>query len=88
MDAVETLPWPDVNECHGHLDRWASCKQCNGQHDHVWVALVIHGGVMAAVAVRCEVCGGRKCDVVDCIERRHHQGPHMNPQGAMRAVGR
>lgn len=79
---------PDVGECFGHHSRRGaqSCPQCNGGHRHEWVdCLVVHGG-HPAVARRCRICGGRACDVA-CIERRHHKGPHIAPNGIMRQVG-
>jgi hypothetical protein len=80
---------PDVRECYGaasHRDGGV-CSQCDGSHKHEWIrCLVIHGDV-PAVARRCRICGGRACDV-SCIERRHHRGPHIAPNGAMREVGR
>lgn len=84
-------PFPVVNECHypapslvaaGH-----SCPQCDGSHDHAWVAWkaapgngaggsVVGGMSGPGLAVRCRICGGRKCDLPACLLRRHHGGDH------------
>lgn len=80
---VAEAPWPVVRECHypapslvavGH-----TCPQCDGSHDHDWVGWPdaprrVTGG--PGLAVRCRVCGGRKCDHAACRLRRHHRGPH------------
>jgi hypothetical protein len=79
---------PDVMECYGlasHRDG-GTCAQCDGSHHHEWVrCLVVHGD-RPDIARRCRICGGRGCDAA-CIERRHHRGPHIAPNGAMRQVG-
>jgi len=43
--------------------------------------------VGSVVVVRCVVCGGRRCDVAGCLERRHHRGPHLLVSGELRQVG-
>lgn len=100
---IENLPvvgvdLPDVPECYGHVrrvngipepDPFTSCPQCDGRHHHEWVdCLVVYGhGERSDLAHRCDICGGRRCDV-DCMERRHHRGPHMSPTGELRPVGK
>ena len=94
---------PEVEECYGtgrdvpHRiygpdGTWTGgyhdfCDQCRGDHRHEWVSVKVQhhpsGEVMAS---RCHVCGGRKCDL-DCIERRHHRGPHQSPEGVFTPVG-
>jgi len=77
---------PDVQECYGHREEPWACPQCDGSHKHEWVrCLVVHGDY-PDIAQRCRICGGRACDMA-CIERRHHRGPHIAPNGAMRQVG-
>lgn len=78
---------PDVRECFGH--KGASCEQCNGSHAHVWVQCARVGKYPGdrRYPVRCRVCGARKCDVPDCIERRHHRSPHMSATGILYPVG-
>jgi hypothetical protein len=71
-------PWPVVGECHSdHLPEH-SCRQCDGSHDHDWVAWrePLGGLTGPGVPVRCRTCGARKCDRPDCLLRRHHRGPH------------
>lgn len=85
---------PDRQECYGNHrtpsaialygDVWA-CPQCDGRHAHVWVRVWVPEH--RDHAWRCRECGGRRCDV-DCMERRHHQGPHMAPDGSLRPVGK
>ena len=97
-----TAPWPTVGECYwpasslvraGH-----QCQQCDGSHDHQWVTwhdapqtgvgsvVCGHGG--PGLPTRCTTCGGRKCDMTACWERRHHAGPHVNVDGdVIRTVG-
>lgn len=86
---------PDVGECYGHQreraqgNLLASCPQCDGSHDHVWVVCVkpersYQGG---AVPIRCRICGGRKCDNEGCTQRRHHSEPHLYADGTIRKVG-
>jgi hypothetical protein len=80
-----SLPWPDVGECYGHRNPDDGCQQCDGSHEHRWV----EGPANYGVPVRCSICGGRKCDVDDCWERRHHQGPHISVvDGSVREVGK
>lgn len=84
-------PWPVVRECYWPAPSLVkenhSCAQCDGSHDHDWVAW--HGAEHPfpgwsvtgkqggpGIPVRCKVCGGRKCDHDDCLLRRHHRGPH------------
>ena len=89
-DGFDLTPWPDVLECYGHEGR-QSCKQCSGMHTHLWVAWrsvpashpLANGPGLPA---RCRVCGSRKCDMSVCWERRHHQGPHTNIDGAVVAA--
>lgn len=76
---------PDVPECHGH--REGTCRQCDGSHRHRWRKVLVVCGSDFDVARRCLDCGGRQCDVA-CLERRHHQGPHIAPNGTLRQVGR
>lgn len=92
----EQLPWPDMPECHGHVDRWGCCRQCDGSHAHEWdqspsadeVADLNAAGIhVGSIAVRCVICGARKCDVDGCLERRHHGGPHLLTNGRVRAIG-
>ena len=75
---------PDVGECHVHRDG-GSCAQCDGSHAHLWRRCVVlaKGGGFIGSATRCEVCGGRKCDVPACKERRHHLSPHMAHNGTV-----
>lgn len=89
---------PDVRECYGHPKpklhpsradlAKSQCEQCNGSHDHDWVTCA----VMFATGdrrrpVRCHVCGAHKCDVPDCIERRHHRSPHLSRERVLGMVG-
>lgn len=77
-------PWPIVGECYGHRPKAgkgiepmlaaASCRQCNGDHEHEWLAWASAPGWVAGgpgIPVRCRVCGGRKCDAEGCDRRRH-----------------
>jgi hypothetical protein len=71
-----TVPWPLVGECHskhleGHL-----CSQCDGSHEHQWVAWPDAPNARYGLPVRCRICGGRKCDVAACRLRRHHLEDH------------
>jgi hypothetical protein len=81
---------PLAAECHGHTPPklggvyLQDCLQCDGRHRHEWVECVVPSG---QIAFRCVFCGGRKCDM-DCIERRHHAGPHLSPEGKIRMVGK
>lgn len=70
--------WPDVPECQGHNGH-ASCNQCDGSHEHQWKA--------SGRAVRCRICGGRKCDRPACISRRHHRDHHILLTGSTEPVG-
>lgn len=71
--------WPDVWECYwpapSLVKQGHTCRQCDGSHDHEWVAGTPdpHGG---GVPVRCKTCGGRKCDMPSCRLRRHHSEDH------------
>lgn len=77
--------WPDVPECYGLHRPGESCRQCDGAHEHRWVE---GAPDVMGVPVRCLVCGGRKCDVGECWERRHHRGPHVSViDGSVRKVG-
>lgn len=78
---------PDVMECHIHPSG-ETCPQCDGFHAHQWRECVVlaKGGHFSGVAHRCDICGGRKCDVRACKERRHHRSPHMAHNG--RILGR
>lgn len=71
------LPWPDVMECHWPartlVEQGHTCPQCDGSHDHEWVA---GPPVPSGTPVRCKHCGGRKCDLSSCLLRRHHRGDH------------
>ena len=85
---MSTAPWPLVNECHSRHIADHVCPQCDGGHDHRWVAwhdapevapgITNAGPLYAApgIPVRCTVCGGRKCDLPECRHPRHHYGPH------------
>lgn len=79
---------PDVPECHATLRPDHSCPQHDGSHLHRWVPCVVtyKDGTHPQDAHRCTVCGGRKCDVPACTERRHHVGPHHEATG-YRLVG-
>jgi hypothetical protein len=79
-------PWPVVDECHSTRPEHR-CAQCDGAHEHQWVAWhdaphpspgtsVVGRSSGPGIPVRCKTCGGRKCDVSDCMLRRHHGGPH------------
>lgn len=90
------MPWPDVPECYtgapsliaaGH-----SCRQCDGSHAHRWATWTPPAGHPLSfgpgLPSRCVDCGGRKCDMTECWERRHHHGPHVNIDGqVLRMVG-
>ena len=78
---------PDVPECFGHKELTESCPQCDGSHRHQWRRCLVVQGDSFDIARRCLVCGGRACDVA-CIERRHHAGPHIAPNGRVRMVGK
>ena len=86
-------PWPIVAECHGRapsrVAQGHSCAQCDGSHDHQWVAwheaprtgsdsgsTVVGKSSGPGIPVRCKVCGARKCDQPDCRLRRHHAEDH------------
>lgn len=82
-------PWPVVSECRlarRLVDEDHECAQCDDSHPHRWIAWheapqrdgkSLVGNVLArGIAVRCTVCGGRKCDLPACLLRRHHIGPH------------
>jgi hypothetical protein len=81
-------PWPVVNECHSQHVPGHTCPQCDGSHEHRWIAwhaapevvsgITEAGPLYAApgVPVRCANCGTRNCDLSDCLLRRHHRGPH------------
>jgi len=94
---VVGLDLPDDLECYGnHRTKSAitlygdvsSCAQCDGRHAHQWVdCLVVYKDGRNNLAHRCRVCGGRQCDV-ECMERRHHAGPHLSPDGELRPVGK
>ena len=95
---------PDVGECYGHVKRtngvpepdpFTTCGQCDGRHRHQWTECLVLtkgsksliAGTLIGHARRCLVCGGRQCDA-ECLERRHHAGPHMAPDGSLRPVGK
>ena len=89
---------PEASECYGHVrrvngipepDPFTSCPQCDGRHDHRWTECLVvdKRGENPAHARRCWLCGGRQCDA-ECVERRHHAGPHLSPAGEFRPVGR
>lgn len=87
-------PWPIVRECHypapSLVKQGHECPQCDGSHDHEWVAWheaphpapdltgssLVGKSSGPGIAVRCRVCGGRKCDLPSCLLRRHHGGNH------------
>ena len=86
-----SAPWPIVGECHwpapSLVRQGHTCPQCDGSHEHEWVAW--HdapsngaGGSVTGkssgpgIPVRCRACGGRKCDVDNCRLRRHHREEH------------
>lgn len=74
-------PWPVVGECHSDHRPDHSCRQCDGSHDHEWIAWrdpvgPVLGLTGPGLPVRCKTCGARKCDRSDCLLRRHHRGPH------------
>lgn len=82
-----SAPWPIVGECFSSHRPDHSCPQCDGSHDHQWVAWhdapqvsrgtsVTGGHSGPGLPVRCTVCGGRKCDMSACMLRRHHGGDH------------
>lgn len=86
MAETLTAPWPIVSECYGkatHKDGGA-CAQCNGSHEHVWVAWKDAPDARYGVPVRCRICGTRKCDLPECSARRHHIGPHEDWSVPMR----
>lgn len=65
-----------------------TCSQCSGMHRHHWVSCrPQHSHGRAGVPVRCEHCGGRKCDMPGCTERRHHLSPHLRVDGSLVPVG-
>lgn len=77
-NASNPAPWPIVPECHTGR---TPCPQCDGSHDHVWVAWhnpdpTVLGYAGLAIPVRCTTCGARKCDTPACRLRRHHGEPH------------
>lgn len=91
---------PDVRECQGHpvptirdlsllvsddYDRFA-CAQCDGSHRHDWVSCATLAPERG-VPIRCHICGARKCDVDECLERRHHRSPHLGRDGVIGMVG-
>lgn len=83
---MEPLPWPNVLECIGHpyTKEFVTCRQCNGEHRHVWATLMADrtdGTGFGHLSTRCTECGGRKCLLVECTERRYHQGPHGTIEG-------
>lgn len=86
---LKRAPWPVVGECHLHRDG-STCPQCDGSHEHEWVAWpqapswIASGG---GVPVRCRVCGARKCDNANCTSRRHHRDPHIGYDGSILKVG-
>jgi hypothetical protein len=78
---------PEVPECHGHNTAPFGCLQCDGSHRHEWVECWLQTFRGLVSVNRCVFCGARKCDM-DCIERRHHVGPHISPDGKLRMVGK
>jgi len=95
---VTAPPWPVVGECYGHKLPDDTCRQCDGSHGHQWMAWheapqvgrrtsVVGGQSGPGIPVRCTDCGGRKCDAAECMERRHHRGPHLGLTDHIREVG-
>jgi hypothetical protein len=85
-------PGGTCDQCSGnHAHVWVEWAP-PGQGGHVADADLTLGSVIGGTwgpgkATRCTVCGARKCDM-DCLERRHHLGPHLSPDGALRQVGK
>lgn len=73
-------PWPVVWECYypapSLVKQNHTCPQCDGSHDHEWVAWHDAPEVAPGIPVRCRTCGGRKCDMPTCRLRRHHIEDH------------
>lgn len=83
---------PDVWECYGaathrHTET-SHCTQCDGSHKHDWVRCLVLNGYYPAIATRCLVCGGRKCDNSSCSGRRHHSDAHIYANGLVQEVGK
>ena len=91
-------PWPLVWECYGGWKEvphrqsdgtfHATCRQCDGSHWHEWKPWGdAPSSFSPGVPVRCVICGGRKCDVPECMGRRHHADPHGVGDGFFEPVG-
>jgi hypothetical protein len=90
MTEQPTPPWPIVSECFNtasHQDG-STCPQCDGSHDHVWVAWkAAPCPPYFGTPVRCRACGARKCDRTQCTGRRHHVDAHTLFSGAIEPIG-
>lgn len=93
-EQIPGAPWPVVSECYGEVshrkDEQKSCPQCDGSHEHEWIAWHDRPDSFFGpygVPVRCRVCGGRKCDHANCLNRRHHRDPHVGYDGSVEKVG-
>ena len=81
---LRKAPWPVVDECHSLYVAGHTCEQCHPTHSHEWAAWpeaprYICSGV--GIPVRCVHCGGRKCDLKQCVLIRHHDGDHEDERG-------
>ena len=79
-------PWPLVSECFSSAQPDHPCRQCDGSHVHQWIAGEF-ADPAAGIAVRCRICGARKCDRAECILRRHHKGHHLDADVGLPDLG-
>lgn len=80
-------PWPDG---------WELSARTDDGHAHEWESVLLKPGksrYRLDEVQRCSVCHAPRCDRTNlteddrCLNRRHHQDPHIFPRGGVMKVG-